>query len=270
MGGQRGQRPARLGHRLGSGAGGLGGAEQALVHHAGEHAVAGGAGVPSVTVGAAALGQLRQGDEQRRLRDRQPARLLAEIGERGGAHAFEVAAIGGERQVALEDVALRQPALDLQRPEGLAKFGAERAAGARLDEAGELHGEGGAARDDAAMGDELPGGAQRGQRVDAGVGLKALVLVGDQHVEEGRVHLVKLHGEAPAPVGGGEGAQQRAVAVEHFGRSGGSGERRRVGGIGGEEGADRRRRQPEGGGSGKEGAAKPDLHGALWPVRVRA
>ena len=36
----------------------------------------------------------------------EPLRLLAEIGERGGAHAFEIAAIGRERQVAFEDFGL--------------------------------------------------------------------------------------------------------------------------------------------------------------------
>ena len=62
-----------------------------------------------VAVGPALLGQLRQRDEQRGFGDGQPPRLLAEIGERGGAHAFEVAAIGRERQVELEDLVLGEP-----------------------------------------------------------------------------------------------------------------------------------------------------------------
>ena len=42
---------------------------------------------------------------KRGFRDAEPLRLLAELGERGGAHALEIAAIGRKRQVALEDFA---------------------------------------------------------------------------------------------------------------------------------------------------------------------
>ena len=43
---------------------------------------------------------------------------------------------------------------------------------------------------------------------------EALVLIGDQHLDELRIDLVEAGREPPAPVGGGEGAQQRAVAVD--------------------------------------------------------
>ena len=62
------------------------------------------------TVRPAQLRRLRQRDQQRRLGKRKPLRLLAEIGERGGAHAFEIAAIGRERQVKREHLVLAQAA----------------------------------------------------------------------------------------------------------------------------------------------------------------
>ena len=71
-----------------------------------EHAVARAAGGLGIAVGAAHFRRLRQGDEQRRLADREPARLLAEVGERGGAHALDVAAEGGEAEVEREDLGL--------------------------------------------------------------------------------------------------------------------------------------------------------------------
>ena len=87
-----------------------------------EHAVAGGFGACGVAVGAAPLRRLRQGDEQRRLGRVQPARLLAEIGERGGAHALDVAAIGGERQVELEDLVLGERPLQSERGQHLVEL----------------------------------------------------------------------------------------------------------------------------------------------------
>ena len=70
-----------------------------------EHAVAGGARRLRVAVGAAPLGRLRQRDEQRGLADGQPPRLLAEVGERGRAHALDVAAERRQAQVEREDLA---------------------------------------------------------------------------------------------------------------------------------------------------------------------
>ena len=71
-----------------------------------EHAVAGVARRLDRAVRAALLRRLRQRDQQRRLAQRQPPRLLAEIGERRGAHAFEVAAVGREAEVEREDLVL--------------------------------------------------------------------------------------------------------------------------------------------------------------------
>ena len=173
-----------------------------------QHAVARGLRTGRVAVGAAALGQLRQRHQQRGFRDAEALRLLAEPGERGGAHALEIAAIGRQRQVALEDFLLGQPPLDLDGAEDLAEFLAEAAAFARLDQAGELHRQRRAARHDAAVAGELRRGAGKRDVVDAGVVEEALVLIGDQHLQKLRIDLVERGGEPPAPVRRRIGAQQ--------------------------------------------------------------
>ena len=231
--GKRRQRPADVGDLFGRGALGLVLVDQAGAHHAGQHAVARGMRAGEVAVGPAALRQLRQRHQQGRLRQRQPLRLLAEIGERGGADAFEVAAIGRQRQIALQDLALAHAPLDLDGAQDLPELGAERAALARLHQPRQLHRQRRAARDDAAVAGELAGGAQQRQDVDALMIPEALVLVGDQHLHELRVDLVEIGGEPPAAVRRREGAQQRAVAVDDLGRDReGRSDRRRIGAVG--------------------------------------
>ena len=58
----------------------------------GEHAVARPLRGLRKTIRPTQLWRLRQGHQQRGLGKRQPPRLLAEIGKRGGAHPFQVAA----------------------------------------------------------------------------------------------------------------------------------------------------------------------------------
>ena len=196
------------------GASGLAFAEQPGLDHARQHAVACGLRIVAKTIRTAAFRQLRQCHQQRRFRDRKALRLLAEIGKRGGAHAFEIAAIGRQRQVALEDFALGDAALDLPGAEDLGDLRRNAAAFARLDQAGKLHRQRRAARDDAAIAGELAGGAQQCQRIDTGMIPEALVLIGDEHPDEFRIDLVERDAEPPIAVARGVGAQQRAVAVD--------------------------------------------------------
>ena len=67
--------------------------------HAQEHAIAGRAGCLWVAIGAQPLGRSRDRNQQRALGDREACRLLAEIGEARGAHAFEIAAERRQGQV---------------------------------------------------------------------------------------------------------------------------------------------------------------------------
>ena len=162
----------------------------------------------------ARLRRLRQRHQQRRLADRQLARLLAEIGERGGAHAFEIAAERRQHQIAIDDAALGEPPLHLPGARHLTQLGGQRALVARLDQPRHLHRQGRAAGDDVAARDPLAGGARHRAPVDAAMRVEAPVLVGEQHREIARIDLAAGHRKAPAPVGQGEGAQQPPVAID--------------------------------------------------------
>ncbi len=68
-----------------------------------------------------------------------------------------------------------------------------------------------------AAGGELAGGAGERQHVDALMVPEALVLIGDQHVDELLVDLIEVGFQPPVAVRRGEGAQQQAVAVLDLG-----------------------------------------------------
>ena len=154
-----------------------------------------------MAVGPPRFGRLRQRHQQGGFRHGQPLRLLAEPGERGRAHAFEIAAIGRQRQVAFEDLALGQPPLDLQGAEHLPQLAGEAAAFARLDQPRKLHRQRRAAGDDVAVAGELAGGAHHRHGIDARMVAEALVLVGDQHLDELRIDLVEADGSRQRPSG---------------------------------------------------------------------
>jgi hypothetical protein len=94
----------------------------------------------TATVGASPLGGLGQGDQQGLFTVGEGFGLVAEIGQAGGPQALEIAAVGGERQVEGEDLALGEPGLDLQGARHLDQLGAQ-GAGPGLQQAGGLHGE---------------------------------------------------------------------------------------------------------------------------------
>ena len=205
-----------MGHRLGGGSGDFGVTHQAGGFHPLQHAIARRAGILRIAVGAAALRQLRQRDEESCLRGGQALRLLAKIGQRSGAHALEIAAIGRQREIAVEDLLLGEASLDLQGAEQLAQLGAEVPAFARLDQAGKLHRQCRAARHDAAVARKLARRAQQGDRVDAAVVPEALVFIGDQHVDQPRVDIGGGGRQTPAAIDRGKSAQQPAIAVGDF------------------------------------------------------
>ena len=65
-----------------------------------------------------------------------------------------------------------------------------------------------------AVAQRLQGGADQGARIDAGVGEKPPVLIGQQHVDEQRINRAGI--KPPAALGHGEGAQKRALPVDHL------------------------------------------------------
>ncbi len=83
-----------------------------------------------------------------------------------------------------------------------------------LDEARDLHGERGTARDDVAVLDELPGGARKRAHVDAVVLIEALVLERHEHGEVALIDLLGCERQPPAALVGRERAQELVVAVE--------------------------------------------------------
>ena len=136
---QRRQRLALTRHRLGLGAGALVFRNDALRDGPVEHDIARPAGGGGTTVRPAKLRRLRQGDQKRGLRESQPLRLLRKVSQRRRADAFQIAAIGRQRQIKRQDLALGQRGFELQRAGNLAQLGAEAAVLARLQKARDLH-----------------------------------------------------------------------------------------------------------------------------------
>ncbi len=102
-----GKGAALMRHRLEPGALGFGLGDHAGAGGALQHAITCGARGLGVAVGATLLGGLGQRNQQRGLADREVVRLLAEVGERGGAHAFDVAAERRQPQIEREDLPFR-------------------------------------------------------------------------------------------------------------------------------------------------------------------
>ncbi len=127
--------------------------------HPRQHLVAAGFGRDRMAVGAQARGRLRQRHQKSGLRKIECRGLLAEIGERGRAHAFEIAAEWRERQIDRKDVVFRIALFELQRAHHLDELGAE-AARTRFEQARRLHGERRRARHDMARARILKRGAR--------------------------------------------------------------------------------------------------------------
>ena len=226
---QHGKLAPRRRHALRHGAGGVLARDHAGRQHAGEHVIARALGGAGKAIRTAHLGRLRNGDQQGRFAHRQPPRLLAEIGERRRAHAFQVAAERRQPEIEPQDLVLRQPPVELQRQQRLADLADQGFLVHAQQQPRHLHGDGRAARQRAPVAQQQPSGPPDRQRIDAVMAAEALVLEGDQHGEVARIDLLHLRRQAPAAVGRGVGAQQPVVAVEHRdGQRLGAGQRQRL------------------------------------------
>jgi hypothetical protein len=195
-------------YRIGSG-------NHAVFDHAIEHAVTCGSCGIWITVEPSVFRRLRQRHQQCRFRKRQAFRLLAEIGDRGGANAFEITAERRHRQIQIENLALGHLPLDLDGTSDLPEFGGDGTLPPRLHQAGQLHGDGRTAGHDMAARDQLKSCAAKRERIDTGVGMKAAVLVGEQQLEIGRIDIAGgIDRQPPAPIRHGVSTQQLAVAVD--------------------------------------------------------
>ena len=106
-------------------------------------------------VGPPRFRRLRQRHQQRRFAEGEPARLLAEIGERGGANAFDIAAIGRQLEIEREHLVLAEARSISMARTIWRSFAANDRVAARLQQPRHLHGEGRAAGHDVAGADEL-------------------------------------------------------------------------------------------------------------------
>ncbi len=194
------------------------GRDAAVFDHAIEHAVARRAGHVGMAVEATGFRRLRQRHQQRGFRQRQPLRLLAEIGDRGGPDALEIAAERRQRQIQIEDLVFGQLPLDFDRAHHLPQFGGDRALAPRLHQSRQLHRDGGAAGHDVTARDELKCGASQCQRIDAGMGIETPVFIGQQQLEIAGIDSGPgIDRQSPAAVRHRVSAQQFFVAIDNGG-----------------------------------------------------
>ena len=91
-----------------------------------EHAVARGARGFRVAIRPPPFRRLRQRDQERGFAERQTLGLLAEIRQRGGADAFQVAAVRRQRQIERQDIVFAQQTFQLDRARRLPQLGQRR------------------------------------------------------------------------------------------------------------------------------------------------
>ena len=222
-GGERIQQPGRQrrqrldpGQRLETGQGQVVPVQGALLPQRFQQTVALGAQPFPVAPGMnqrRAVGQHRQ---QRRFRPAELLRRPLKIAPGGGAQAHGVAAERRAAGVLAQDLVLIQVPLQLQRQHRFAGFFREGARRVGAQQAGQLHGQGGAAADHPTGGQIVAGGAQHRQRVHAGVGFEAAVLEGEQRPAI-LVRHPRHRGEAPLLVGGDARRQRPSLPVQHQG-----------------------------------------------------
>src|SRR5690606_3422183 len=103
----------------------FGGIQKLCDDHAVKHAVPCVSGIVRVAIRSSALRQLRKRNQKRRLVELQSFWFLAVPGEGRCAYTLKISAVWGKRQVALEDLLLRQPSLDLDCADHLAQLGGD-------------------------------------------------------------------------------------------------------------------------------------------------
>ncbi len=180
---------------LGLGAGGFGGGEGAGFDHGVEDEVAALDGALGVTVGVEAAGALDDAGDQGALGGVELAEVLAEEGLGGLAEAIdgEAAALAEVNLVGvhLEDLLLGEAGFELKGDQDLFELAGVAAFGREEEAARELHGEGGAAFDEAVVALEIvDDGSGHAVVVDAAVLEEAAVFDGGDGLDHARGDLV--------------------------------------------------------------------------------
>ncbi len=194
---------------------GHGGGQHPLCRKSGNEPQHRGFGLLGMAVGPVGLRRSRQDRQKDRLIGRQMLGLLAEIGQTGHAHPFEIAAEGCEGEVKPKDLLFRIARLQLNRAEDLTHFG-KNSAPARFDQARDLHGDGRATRSDMAGGQPLPGRPQHGQRIDTGVLEEAFILRRQQHRQIERINLGGIGREPELSIASREDIEDLAVTGKQY------------------------------------------------------
>ena len=154
---------------------------------------------------------LRECDQKGCFRAAEMVWCMTEIMQACGAHAFNIAAIGGEREIQRHDLRFAEMRFQLHGAHHVLQLAAD-AVAMRGEQARHLHGERGAAGDNAAMGQHLPRGAQQGQRINTWVLVKTLVFGAQQQVDEGGINLRLCGWQTPKAVAGNAPVQRGTVA----------------------------------------------------------
>ena len=154
---------------------------------------------------------LRDHRQRQRLGQRELRGPLAEVDEAGRAHAFDVAAIGREVEIGLEELALAVARLQPQRRADLPQLAEWRAAVDAVEAACELHRQRGRAAP-CAPAVTRPGTAREAHRVHAGVPAVPAVFVEHHRLDQARVDLLERCPHAVLLVARERDAQQRAIA----------------------------------------------------------
>ena len=156
---------------------------------------------------------LRQDRQGQRLGQREPARILAEIDEARRRGALDVAAVGQEVQVRLQDVPLGVTQLELERARDLHQL-APRCGGAdAVEKTGELHRDGRAALTPPARDVCPPPAAHQRERIHARVEPEHPVLLQQRGVDQQRRHPVERHPDPVLLVGRERQAQQTTAPI---------------------------------------------------------
>jgi hypothetical protein len=163
--------------------------------------------------GVHAAGRLREAGEEGRLRPREVLRRLVEVELRRPHDAVDAVPVRGEGQVLAEDLLVADVAHEEQRFRCFLGL-SENSAALRGLEAGDLHREGGGAGDDLEVREILPGGAENGGRVDAGVLVEVAVLGLDGGADDLLGEHVRRRPRADGAVGAGDLTEVAAAAVD--------------------------------------------------------
>ncbi len=164
--------------------------DQALAEHEGQHGVPAALGARGVRDRVVRGGVHRDSGEQRRLGEREVARVLVEV--HAGGHADSVGAVAevDRVQVGGEDPVLRPAALELPREGCFLELPADRPLGLDVRVLDELLCDRRAALDDLLVADVGPHGPEDAAQVDAAVLVEAPVLDRDDRLLHDRRDLV--------------------------------------------------------------------------------